>query len=557
MNYSKHVSTKSTPQTQPIPGSDQVANSAGGFSFQVTKWTQLERFLILGNEGGSYYASEQKMTLDNAKCVESCLKENGLRTITTIVNISDGGRAPKNDAAIFALAICLKHGDLETRRLAMANMPKVCRIGTHVFQLATAVSDLGGWGRITKKAFTGWYEGQTPDQLGMNLAKYQSRNGWSHRDILRKVKPKPKNETQLQSYRWAVGKLRDPKLVPEAIREGNEVNIHKYLPKVIQGFELAKAAQNENIIVKLITDFELPRECIPTQYLNSPAVWEALLMSGKGMPMTAMIRNLAKMTEVGLIKPLSKASKFIYGRLGNPEVIKKARVHPVALLMAQSIYGSGHGLKGNLTWEPDSNIVDALDSAFYLAFDNVEPTGKRFLLALDVSGSMSNGEISGTRLCPRDASAAMALVTAKTEQWHHIVGFTSSNGRGGTWGSHGRDALTKLNISPKMKLPEAIKNISDLPFGGTDCSLPMKYATENKLEVDCFVVFTDSETYAGTPHPSQALRDYRQKTGIPAKMIVCAMVSNEFTIADPTDAGMMDVCGFDTNVPSIIADFVK
>jgi 60 kDa SS-A/Ro ribonucleoprotein len=32
-------------------------------------------------------------------------------------------------------------------------------------------------------------------------------------------------------------------------------------------------------------------------------------------------------------------------------------------------------------------------------------------------------------------------------------------------------------------------------------------------------------------------------------------VSNGFTIADPSDAGMLDVVGFDTATPSIIADF--
>ena len=54
----------------------------------------------------------------------------------------------------------------------------------------------------------------------------------------------------------------------------------------------------------------------------------------------------------------------------------------------------------------------------------------------------------------------------------------------------------------------------------------------------------------------EALRQYRHKSGIPAKLIVVGMVSNEFTIADPDDAGMMDVVGFDSAVPELITDFV-
>ena len=44
--------------------------------------------------------------------------------------------------------------------------------------------------------------------------------------------------------------------------------------------------------------------------------------------------------------------------------------------------------------------------------------------------------------------------------------------------------------------------------------------------------------------------------GIDAKLIVMGMVSNGFSIADPTDAGMLDVVGFDASVPQVIAQFI-
>jgi hypothetical protein len=33
------------------------------------------------------------------------------------------------------------------------------------------------------------------------------------------------------------------------------------------------------------------------------------------------------------------------------------------------------------------------------------------------------------------------------------------------------------------------------------------------------------------------------------------MTSNGFTLADPNDRGMLDVVGFDTSVPAVVADF--
>lgn len=114
-----------------------------------------------------------------------------------------------------------------------------------------------------------------------------------------------------------------------------------------------------------------------------------------------------------------------------------------------------------------------------------------------------------------------------------------------------------MKISPLQRLDDVIKSISNLPFAGTDCSLPMVHAMKHKIPVDTFVVYTDSETWAGPVHPPVALREYRQKMGIPAKLVVVGMTANRFTIADPSDGGMLDVVGFDTATPAVLADFAR
>ena len=207
-------------------------------------------------------------------------------------------------------------------------------------------------------------------------------------------------------------------------------------------------------------------------------------------------------------------------------------------------------------------IVDALDAAFYTAFANVEPAGKRLLLALDVSGSMTSGRVAGVPgLTPRDASAALALVTAATEERYEIVGFFAGPGgwkAGGrrTWGWV-EDGLSPLAISPRQRLDDAIKAVDELPFGGTDCALPMLYAQAQEREVDAFVIYTDSETWAGDVHPAQALAEYRRASGIPARLVVVGIVSNRFSIADPNDPGMLDVVGFDAATPQLVSDFAR
>lgn len=530
------ISTKATPQTEPIPGT--VKNSAGGQSFATDDWLRLDRFLVLGCEGATYYASEQTITRENASAVERCIAADGLEAVRRIVAVSDQGRAPKNDPALFALAMAASLGNDATRKAALDALPKVARIGTHLFHFAQFVSQFRGWGRGLRKAIGGWYNAQDANALAYQAIKYQQRDGWSHRDLLRLSHPVPASDTHKAVYHWMTQGWETVGIAPhpdEALRK-------------IWALEAAKRATTAKDVIHLIEECKLPREGVPTQFLNDMAIWDALLAE---MPLTAMIRNLGKMSAIGLLKPLSQASKTVTERLGQEERIRKARVHPLAVLSAMRVYQQGHGERGSLKWDPVSQVVDALDAAFYLAFGNVEPTGKRWLLALDVSGSMEQGTIAGIPgLTPRDASAAMALITANVEPQHVIVGFT------GDGFTRTRNALTPLAISPRQRLTDAIKVISNLPFGGTDCSLPMRYAAEKTLEVDAFVVYTDSETWAGPVHPVQALRQYRKVSGINAKAIVCGMVSNGFTIADPADGGMLDVVGFDTATPQIMADFV-
>jgi 60 kDa SS-A/Ro ribonucleoprotein len=530
MKYLANLGIRRTRQSEPLLGRNQVRNSAGGYTWAVDDWVRLDRFLILGSEGGSYYAREQELTRENAVAVLRAIEADGPRTVARIVEVSEGGRAPRNDPAIFALALAASLGDEATRREAFAALPHVCRIGTHLMHFAQYVEGFRGWGRGLRKAIAGWYAQPAPD-LALQAVKYQQRDGWSHRDLLRLAHPVAVTPEHQTIYHWIT-------------RGWDEVGAAPHSDPALRSiwaFERAKRATSAAEIVELIRAYRLPREAVPTEWLADPAVWEALL---DDMPMTALIRNLATMTRVGLLAANSQATARVVAQLRDGERLRRARVHPIAVLAALKTYAQGRGERGKSTWEPVQRVVDALDAAFYTAFKSVEPTGKRWLLALDVSGSMSMGQVAGVPgLTPRVASAAMALVTAATEPAHEFLGFC--------------DELVRLRISPRQRLDDVVKATDNLPFGGTDCALPMVWATKHRVAVDVFAIYTDGETWYGDIHPAQALNEYRERMGIPARLVVVGMVANRFTIADPEDAGMLDVVGFDTATPPLIADFAR
>jgi 60 kDa SS-A/Ro ribonucleoprotein len=133
------------------------------------------------------------------------------------------------------------------------------------------------------------------------------------------------------------------------------------------------------------------------------------------------------------------------------------------------------------------------------------------------------------------------MVTLRSEPSIHTLAFSHT--------------LVPLKLSARQRLDDVVAKTSKLAFGGTDCALPMLWALKERVAVETFVVYTDSETWFAMVHPAEALRRYREQMGIAAKLIVVGMVANHFSIADPTDGGMLDVVGFDTAAPQVMRDF--
>ncbi|HEU0242025.1 MAG TPA: TROVE domain-containing protein [Micromonosporaceae bacterium] len=530
------INLRSTPQSRAAERI-QVPNNAGGFAFTVAPVERLRRFLVLGTDGGTYYASERALTKENAEVVLAWAGEQAAALVDEVVAISVAGRAPRNNAALFALAAAASLGDAEGRKAALAALPHVARTGTHLLLFAGYVEQFRGWGRGLRRAVSDWYVSKPVDAVAYQAVKYRQREGWSHRDLLRLAHPATDEPDRKQLFDWICGRSQTG-------------------PEVVEGFQRAQAATAVSEWVAILDRYpSLSWEMLPDAAVREAAVWAKLI--DNGVPQTALMRQLPRLTRLGLLAPMSDALETVVGQLTDPERLSKARVHPVNILVAARTYASGGSARGQSAWEPIGQIVDALDAAFYAAFGAVQPAGKRTLLALDISGSMVVS-ISGLPISAREVSAALALVTAATEPKTTTVGFTASADAART-GLFTRDVpvdgISALSISPRQRLNDAVRAVSDLPFGRTDCALPMLWAKANKIKVDTFVVYTDNETWAGNVHPHQALRQYRDWSGINARLAVVGLTATDFTIADPNDPGTLDIAGFDSAVPTLLTDF--
>ncbi len=523
----KALNPNLTPQTLSLRA-DQTRNNAGGFVWKVSDEMRFLRFLILGTEGGTYYASEQKQTKLESEFVKTFVTLEGVRAVQLIREVARDNRAPKADASLLALAAVAKLGNLEARKAAWEALPEIARTGTHLLHFLEFVQLFGGWGRLTRAGVAKLYNDMPLEKLSMWAVKYKARDGWSQADALRLAHPKTSDVNRNAIFKFIV----------DGVFEGEATDVALNL---IRGHLLAMNAKTDANAAALMREYRLPMEAIPTHLRGSAVYRMALETNG----ITWALRNLGNLGRIGLLTPGKwDVIEQVVARVTDDAAIKKGRVHPLDALKAMMVYGSGKGVRGDGEWSVVPQVKDALETAFYKAFGAVKPTGKRFVLGLDVSGSMTTGAIAGVPgLTPNLGSTAMAMVTLRSEVNAHVMGFG--------------DSFRDLGIRPKDTLEAALKKTQNQSFGATDCALPMIWAMQNRVVADAFVIYTDNETWHGKIHPAKALEQYRHKMGVDARLIVVGMTATGFTIADPKDAGMLDVVGFDGSAPNLISSFLK
>lgn len=515
VNYAA-LATKPTPQSRPLPGREKEMekNDAGGYGFIVNPMQRLRRFLILGTDGGTFYASESDLTKQNFQGVKDAIKQHGIVAVQEIVKVSQDGLAMRNKPALFALALAASADDVETRRAALNAVHLVARTGSDLLYFVSQVKAFRGWGRALRRAIGNWFLRMPLDKLEVQAIKYRQREGWALADLLRLSHPATEDAQRHAVFKWLL--------------KGNTEGVSDKLKFVTKPEDFD--------VIQMIKEHRLPREALRTEELKRVDVWHALL---EDMPPHAMLRNLGKMTAIEALKPLAAPTKTVINTLMDAEFLKKSRMHPLAVLQARVVYGNGRGEKGSLTWSPVTAIMNALDQAFYSAFDD-GISEKSAVIALDCSGSMTSERCLGVEsMSASDGGAMLAMTLNRVFPNNQLVAFGTQ--------------LAMMNLSGQPSIGQVKSGIPDM--GGTDCSLPFQYCDQSKLDPDMIIVITDNESWAGKSHAVEIISKLRKKK-TDMKVVLVAMTAIRTSIVD-NDPRNLEVVGFDASMAKLIVEFAE
>jgi 60 kDa SS-A/Ro ribonucleoprotein len=526
MNYKFYTQTSNhTPQTQPIKGREleMMRGRSGGYMFNAGIWSMLRRCLSIGTAKSTYYAGKQELTDDFINVIRQCVNEDPSRVAQEILYASDG-RAIDNSAPIFALVL-LSMGEAPEAKQAFGEIfPQVVRTGSHFYEWLSYTKSLRGFGKIVRECGKSWLSSTNVKALAYQLLKYQQRQGFSHRDALRLFHVKPISAEHQVLYNWVVKGWEElPSDIPsEALAQ-------------IWWYEWLK--RNPDRTHEAIARGHLTHEMAAPVGKMDRQAWQLLFNE---MPIGTLLRNLGSLTELGVLRIDEKANlKRIESVLNSKEYLRKGRIHTIDVLKALKTYQSGGQLgRSQKTWQVIPRIVDILERAVELSFDAIAATGKVFMHAVDVSGSMSYTTVSSVGLTCCEIATAMALVTAKSEQNYAIRGFATD--------------FRDLRVTAKDSFRSALQKASNQNFGGTDASVAYDWMIQHKFKADIVCFWTDSESWAGRRHPSEALAAYRQKVNPDAKAVYVTLAPYRITLSDPKDPMSWDLGGFDPGTPRII-----
>lgn len=491
------------------------------YQFVVSPETRLRRFLILGTKNDGYYESAVQLTDQNIDNVLSFAKEAGWNRVVDVTeDVLWNRKAHRVDAGYFVFAIAVSpqyNPDAASRRYAFRSILKCAGTFTHLTLFLSYATQFRGWGNQLVNFVNDWLNKYDVKSLDYQFTKYglgsNGRNGYTAHDILRLAKPSGATGDRNKLYRYVAGK-------------GSPVGPYSV------GYELAK--ENPSSLVDIISQYELTHEMLPQEAKANAEVWRALIPN---MPPMAIIRNLPKLTQLGLLSGWKLYDNDSSELILNKILAGAKQLHPGVFLNAYVFYGKGRNR--NMQWNADGEVLNTLQQAFYDSFKYLPNTDLRFKVGVDVSGSMS-AQFSDMGVTSAQFAGLVAMTLMRQSAWIDIRGFSNR--------------LVKMNINPGIPIKELNDKMVMWNFGSTDIGLIIQQAINNKENVDCFVVITDGEVNRGDP-PLGLLKKYNRVTGRNAKMVSVATSPTWRSVLPDDDETTLNLVGGDPEIPSLVTKF--
>jgi 60 kDa SS-A/Ro ribonucleoprotein len=507
---SRNVANIFVSPNRSIPTPDGV-NHAGGPSYTRSLEEQCLQVLMTGVFQDTYYADQQTLVKEALTIFQQMALKDSVLFAKMIVFARNRGFI--RTAPITALVV-----------LSTADVVSFCQAFPQVVRTPNDLKDFvvvirsrqlrQGMGRAVKRAIGDWLNNLSE----YHAIKYGSKGSdWSLRDILRLVRPVPKDQRTSVLYNY----LRD------GLTTENSLGVKDLLPQVAT-VELLKDTTDAPTQLQLIAEGRLPYEVVVGAIKPRVEIWTALM---EQMPIFALLRHLNTLNKAGVFND-RKAVTYVVGRLTDQKVIKNSKILPFQFFTAHN----------SLDTDVPRAISEAVETALEISFENVPMIPGRVCVGPDTSGSMgSQVSVQGKTRFIDIAAIFTAAMLRKTDD-ALILPFDTQ--------------VHACRLSSRDTLMTTARSLASHRGGGTNVGAPLELLLAKQIVVDVFIGVTDCESWHGRGF-MPAWREYKKKVNPNAKAFLLTIAPYRHSVAPESEKDVYFIYGWSQNVLPYIAHTVS
>ncbi len=428
-----------------LPKAD-THNAAGGLAYQLDDKEALAQYVVTGCFNGTFYHSAEGQL---KKVIKLAAKVDDKFLAQTAVYSRN--RAYMKDAPALLCAILAGRNTELFKEVFSEVIDNGKMLRNFVQIMRSGVTGRNSLGSASKKQVQAWLNRVHDDAL-----LYASvGNSPSLADVIKMVHPRAKSAERNAYYGYLIGRKVEQSLLPEKV----------------QAFEAWKKDKSKTVVLP-----NVPFQLLTAQQLTK-ADWMKIAQNAPWQ-MTRM--NLNTFARQGVLEKQGMV-QMIAGKLSNRNLVERSRVFPYQLLAAYK----------NASDEVPVEIRNALQEAMEISLENVPEIVGKVAVCVDVSGSMhspATGYRKGASSAVRciDVAALVGAAILRKNPDAIILPFEND--------------VVKVGLNPYDSVMTNAKILSTLPFGGTNCSAPLRWLNRNKQDVDMVIYVSDNESWLDSPH---------------------------------------------------------
>ncbi len=421
-----------------------IINEAGGLAYEMEPKQALAQYAATGCFNHTFYADASDQ-LEKVLALANDLEPEFIAK--TAVFARENGM--KDMPALLLAVLSIKDKALFERVfLRIADNGKMLRNFVQIMR--SGAVGRKSLGTLPKRMVREWFEKRGTEQI----FKQSVGQSPSIADILKMVHPKPADEEREALFGYFIGREIGADKLPEIVKH-------------FERFKSGKLAEVPNVPFQMLTALPLGAKEWTAIARNAP--WQ----------MTRM--NLNTFQRHGVFAD-DAIVRLVAERLRNPEAIRKARVFPYQLMNAYKAAAANKGIPREIT--------EALQDAMEIATGNVPKIDGKVWIFPDISGSMQSpvtGYRKGATSTVRciDVAALFSAAILRNNPTAEVIPFESK--------------IVEVKLNPRDSIMTNAEKLANLPYGGTNCSAPLRELNRRKADGDVVIYVSDNESWIDTP----------------------------------------------------------